>query len=194
VTADAPRVLALAGSAREASFNKRLIRIAARCVEEAGVGCTVIDLRDYPIPLYDGDLEAAEGLPAAAVALRQQFDAHAGFLIAAPEYNGSITPLLVNTIDWLSRSPQAAPDLRCYTGKVAALLSASPGPLGGMRGLNVVRNLLTNVGVTVIAPQVTIRKAADAFDAAGELVAEHDADNVADLARKFARAVRGWQH
>jgi len=192
MTATGPRVLAFAGSAREASFNKRLLRVAARDVEAAGVGCTIVDLRDHPLPLYDGDLEAREGLPANAAGLRRLFDAHAAFLIAAPEYNGSITPLLKNTLDWLSRSPTGTPDLRCYTGKVAALVSASPGPLGGMRGLAVVRSLLTNLGVTVIAPQVSIRQAHEAFDAQGALAAEHQAKQVADFARVFAGVVQGW--
>lgn len=187
-----PKILAFAGSVRRDSYNRRLLRVAAGGVEAAGLRCTVAELRDYPMPLYDGDLEAESGLPEPAVRFRALVADHDAFLIACPEYNGSITPLLKNTLDWLSRSPEATPDLRCYTGKVAALVSASPGPLGGMRGLAVVRNLLTNLGVTVIAPQVSIRQAHEAFDAHGELAAERQAKQVADFAREFAGVVQRW--
>lgn len=187
-----PQVLAFAGSARSASFNTQLVRIASGGIESAGLACTLIELRDPPLPLYDGDLEAADGLPANAVELRRLFAEHDAFLIAAPEYNGSISALLKNTIDWITRSPEAMPDLSCLRGKVAALLSASPGPLGGLRGLGVLRNLLTNVGVTVLANQFTLRKAAEAFTSDGRFRSEHDARRIEGLAQEFASVVRNW--
>jgi chromate reductase len=180
------RILALAGSARSQSFNAQLVRIAARGAEAAGSQCSVLDLREFSLPLYDADLEAAEGLPAAAARLRELFSEHQGLLIAAGEYNGSITPLLKNTIDWITRSPTATPDLSPFQGKVAALLSASPGPLGGMRSLPVVRSLLVNVGVTVLPDQITLRQAHDAFDATGELSDEKQRERVEALGRKLA--------
>lgn len=185
-----PKVLAFAGSARAASFNKRLVRIAAAGVEAAGLECTVLDLRDYPLPIYDGDLEAAEGLPESATRLRELFATHQGLLIAAPEYNSSITPLLKNTIDWVTRSPERAADLSGFEGKVAALLAASPGALGGLRGLVVLRSLLGNVGVTVLPGQVTVRQAHEAFDDDGWLRDERQAAKATALGRELADTLR----
>lgn len=183
---EAPRVLAFAGSARAESLNKKLVRIACHGVESAGVDCTLVDLRDHPLPLFDADLEAAEGLPAAAARLRDLFTGHQGLLIASPEYNSSISPLLKNTIDWVSRSPQATQDLSGFQGKVAALLAASPGPLGGLRGLTVLRSLLGNVGVTVLPGQLTLRNAAGAFGSGGELLEERQAERARGLGRELA--------
>ena len=116
-----PRILVFAGSAREGSLNKKLARIGARCVTEAGGEATFVDLRDYPIPLYDGDLEARDGMPPFALKLRDLFLSHQGLLIASPENNGSVAALLKNTIDWLSREHQGRSGLEPYRGKVAAI-------------------------------------------------------------------------
>lgn len=99
-----PRILAFAGSARKDSLNKRLVKIAAAGAVKAGAHVTILDLKNYPMPLYDGDLEAAEGLPPNAAVVRQLMLEHNGFLIASPEYNGSVSPLLKNVIDWTSRA------------------------------------------------------------------------------------------
>jgi NAD(P)H-dependent FMN reductase len=181
-----PRILAFAGSARRDSFNKRLVRAAVRGAEAAGVACTCIDLRDYPMPLYDGDLEAESGPPEAAARLRQALLDHEGLLISSPEYNGSISPLLKNCIDWASRSPKATPDLSPYQGKVAALMAASPGPLGGLRGLRIARELLANIGVTVLPGQMTLRRAAEAFDSDGELADAGQRGQAEGLGRTLA--------
>lgn len=188
-----PRILALAGSARRASYNKLLVKIAVRGAEAAGVPCTLIDLRDYPLPIYDGDLEAEEGLPSNAVKLKELFANHPGLLIASPEYNSSISPLLKNTIDWVSRSPEASADLSGFRGKVAGIMAASPGPLGGLRGLVVLRSLLGNIGCTVLANQFTIRQAAQAFDADGALVDSKQQAGVEALGRTLAEWVVRWQ-
>jgi len=182
----APRVLAFAGSARDGSYNKRLVRLAARGVEAAEVSCTLIDLRDHPLPLYDADLEAAEGLPPAAATLRALFSEHQGLLISSPEYNSSISPLLKNTLDWVSRSPQASADLSPYRGKLAALMAASPGALGGLRGLVTLRSLLGNIGVLVLPEQLAIRQAADAFGDDGELRDERQTQRAEALGRGLA--------
>ena len=179
------RIVALAGSARRESLNAKLARAAARGVEKAGGECTVLDLREFALPLYDGDLEAEAGLPEGAARLREIFSTHQGLLVAAGEYNGSITPLLKNVIDWISRSPNATPDLSPYQGKIAALLSASPGPLGGMRGLGVVRTVLGNIGVTVLPDQITLRQAHSAFDESGDLADEKQRERVEALGRKL---------
>ena len=123
------RILAFAGSARRDSLNKKLLQVAVAGARAAGAEVTVLDLRDLPLPLYDGDLEAAEGLPANARALKQQLRAHAGLLLACPEYNSSVTPLLKNAIDWASRAEPGEAPLACFEGKVAGLVSASPGAL-----------------------------------------------------------------
>jgi len=164
-----PRILAFAGSARKDSFNKKLVRIAARAAEEAGAEVTVLDLADYPLPLYDGDSEAMEGLPANAAKLKQLFLAHDGLLIASPEYNSSVTPLLKNTIDWVSRSAAGEEPLAAYKNKAAVLMAASPGGLGGLRGLVHLRAILQNIGVIVLPDQRAVSSAAGAFDEAGQL-------------------------
>lgn len=181
-----PRVVGFAGSAREASLNKKLVTAALAACAELGVETTQLDLREYPLPLYDGDLEAAEGLPENAARLREVLKANDGFIVAAPEYNGSITPLLKNTLDWVSRSPEASPDLSPYQGKFAVIAAASPGPLGGLRGLKVVRDLLTNLGVNVLANQVTLRSAHQEFSDDGSLAKAANQQKLAGLAAELA--------
>lgn len=162
-----PKILAFAGSARTDSYNKKLIKIAAEAAQKAGAEVTLIDLRDYSIPLYEGDLEAKEGTPLAALKIRELMIQSQGLLLAAPEYNSSITPLLKNTLDWISRPHAGQDGLLPYKNKVTALLSASPGALGGMRGLVTLRSMLGNMGVLVLPEQVCIMKAHEAFDAEG---------------------------
>ena len=150
------KILAFAGSARKDSFNKKLVKIAAEGAKAAGAEVTYLDFRDLPLPLFDEDLEAAEGLPENALKLKVMMKAHQGFLIACPEYNSSITPLLKNAIDWASRPEPGEPSLVCFKDKVAILISASPGGLGGLRGLVHVRSILSNIGVLVLPDQRAI--------------------------------------
>ena len=173
-----PKVLAFAGSARTESFNKKLIACAAARAREAGADVTELDLRDYPLPLFDQDLEAAEGMPENGQALKQMFIDHDAFLISAPEYNSSITPLLKNTIDWISRPGENEPPLVAYRGKVAGLLAASPGALGGLRGLVHVRSILGNIGVLVVPNQLAVNRAHEAFGEDGNLVDQRQRDQV----------------
>lgn len=163
-----PKILAFAGSLRTGSLNKRLIRVAAEAARAAGAEVTLIELRDYPLPPYDGDIEA-NGLPAAAVALKDLFKAHAGLLISAPEYNGGISGTLKNTIDWISRRGDDERSLAAFSGKFAGLMAASPGRLGAIRGLGQLRHVLTTVGVLVVPQQLGINAAATAFDEEGRL-------------------------
>jgi NAD(P)H-dependent FMN reductase len=165
----APKILAFAGSTRTDSFNKKLIHIAAAGARNAGAEVTVIDLRDYPMPLYGGDLEAKEGLPEAARRFKAVMLAHQGLLLSCPEYNSSITGVLKNAIDWASRQVLGEASLACFNGKVAGLLSASPGALGGLRGLVHVRAILGNINVLVVPEQLAVATAHDAFDAQGRL-------------------------
>jgi NAD(P)H-dependent FMN reductase len=181
------KLLAFAGSTRTESFNKNLVKIAAEGARAAGAEVTFIDLRDFPLPLYDGDLEAQDGLPENAKKLKQLMIAHHGFLVAAPEYNSSITPVLKNTIDWASRSENdAEPPLVCFHGKTVALMSASPGGLGGLRGLVHVRSIFGNIGAHVLPGQVAIPAAYEAFDENGALKNSDKQKSVADLGRKLA--------
>jgi NAD(P)H-dependent FMN reductase len=162
--------LAIAGSARRESYNKKLLEIAAAGARKAGGQVTVADLRDYPLPLFDQDLEAESGLPENGRRLKDLMLAHQGFLIAAPEYNSSITPLLKNTIDWASRPAPGEAPLACFTGKVAVVLSASPGSLGGLRGLVHLRAILGNIGTLVLPATISIPRAMDAFAPDGSLI------------------------
>ncbi len=163
-----PKILAFAGSARRESFNKKLIKIAAAGVEAAGAKVTLIDLADYPLPLVDQDLEAVKGLPEQVVALKQLFLEHDGLLMSCPEYNSSVTPLWKNTIDWVSRQAPGEGPLAAFKGKVATLMSASPGRLGGLRGLVHVRSILGNIGVVVLPEQIAVSEAHGSFTPDGK--------------------------
>jgi NAD(P)H-dependent FMN reductase len=179
------KILAFAGSARRDSFNKKLVKIAAEGVRNAGAEVTYLDFRDLPLPLYDEDLEEAEGLPTNARKLKELMKAHQGFLIACPEYNSSITPLLKNAIDWASRPEPGEPSLVCFKEKVAVLMSASPGALGGLRGLVHVRSILTNIGVLVLPNQKAIGNADRAFDENGNLQDESQQATILQLGNKL---------
>ena len=164
-----PRILAFAGSLRRDSFNKKLVPIAAKGAREAGAEVALIALKDFPLPLFDQDLEAEQGMPENGKKLKRLFIDHDGLLIAAPEYNSSITAVLKNAIDWVSRPAPGEPSLVAFRGKVATLMSASPGALGGLRGLVHVRSILGNIGVIVLPEQIAVAKASEAFNADGSL-------------------------
>ena len=165
-----PKILAFAGSLRKDSFNKKLVKVAAEGARAAGAEVTVIDLKEYPLPVYDGDLETAEGLPANAKKLKQLFLSHQGLLIASPEYNSSIPGGLKNMIDWVSRTEtKEEPPLACFNKKVAAIMSASPGGLGGLRALVPLRAMLENIGILVLPGQLAVSKADQAFNDNGSL-------------------------
>ena len=185
----APKILAFAGSTRTDSFNKKLVRIAVSGARQAGAEVTHIDLRDYTLPLYDGDLEQREGLPANARKLKDLFLAHQGLLIAAPEYNSSISAVLKNAIDWVSRPVPGEPPLGCFIDKVAALMSASTGALGGLRGLVTVRSILGNIRVIVLPDQVAVPKAHEAFNPDGSLKDPKQQAAVENLGRNLAQVL-----
>jgi chromate reductase, NAD(P)H dehydrogenase (quinone) len=184
------RVLAFAGSTRRDSFNKKLVRVAAEAARQAGGEVSLIDLADFPLPLYDGDLEAASGQPENSQRLYELFKSHQALLLSCPEYNSSITAVLKNVIDWVSRPRPGEPELVAFTGKVAALMSASPGGFGGMRGLVHVRAILGNIGTLVIPSQVSVPKANDAFNADGSLREEKLAQRVAKVAKELVVTTR----
>ncbi|MEH1970568.1 MAG: NAD(P)H-dependent oxidoreductase [Nostoc sp.] len=179
--ASTPKILAFAGSTRIDSYNKKLVKIAAAGAKAAGAEVTYIDLRDLPLPLYDEDLEAQEGLPANARTFKELMISHQGLLIASPEYNSSLTAVLKNAIDWASRpAPNEAP-LAAFAGKVASIMSASPGALGGLRGLVHLRSILGNIKVLVLPDQIAVPKAYEAFNPDGTLVDPKQQESIEKL-------------
>lgn len=180
-----PDVLAFAGSTRSGSFNDKLLAIACGMATEAGANVNHIQLADYPLPLFNQDLEARDGQPENAARLKAMFMDHAGLLLACPEYNSSITPLLKNTIDWVSRQAEGESPLAAYQGKTACLISASPGALGGLRGLRHVREILSNINVLVAPGQFALSQASGAFDTSGSLKDESQAGRLRDCIGSF---------
>jgi chromate reductase, NAD(P)H dehydrogenase (quinone) len=185
----APKILVFAGSTRVDSYNKRLARVAAEALRASGAEVTLLDLRELAMPLYDGDLEKSEGLPANAKEFKRRMIAHEGFLISSPEYNSSISGVLKNAIDWASRPEPGEPSLVAFSGKVAALVAASPGNLGGLRGLVTVRSILSNIGVLVLPDQLAVPQAHAAFDDDGKLKDPKQQTTVERIARRLATTV-----
>ena len=185
-----PKILAFAGSTRKDSYNKKLVKVAIAGAQKAGGQVTHVDLKDYPLPLFDGDLEIESGFPPDAEKLRQLFLTHQGLLISAPEYNSSISGVLKNTIDWLSRQqPQDGP-LACFSDKVAVLMSASPGALGGLRGLATVRSILGNIKVLVLPEQIAVGRADQAFNPDGTLKDPQQQSAVEGLGVRLVEVLR----
>lgn len=184
--ASVTKILAFAGSTRTDSFNKKLVKIAADGAREAGAEVTLLDLRDLPLPLYDGDLEAKDGIPENAKKLKKIMLEHQALLIASPEYNSSISGVLKNAIDWISRPEPGEKPLACFDQKVAGLMSASPGALGGLRGLVHVRSILGNIKVMVIADQVAVSKAQEAFNEDGTIKDEKQQQSVRSIGAQVA--------
>ncbi|GHC66985.1 NADPH-dependent FMN reductase [Limoniibacter endophyticus] len=188
------RILVFAGSLRTGAYSGLTADAAQAALAAEGAEVTRISLADYVLPIMDQDLEAEEGLPRAAIALARQFAGHDGFLIASPEYNGSMPPLLKNAIDWVSRVEGHDPKIKPFDDKVAALCSSSPGKLGGMRGLVHLRAVLNACNVEVIARQCSISRASQAFDADGTLREEADRKAIRLVARRlvdYAAAIAG---
>lgn len=182
------RILAFGGSLRTASFNHKLVTIAARGARGAGVQVTLIRLKDFPMPIFDQDIEDAQGMPENAAKLKALFAEHDGLLIASPEYNSGITGALKNAIDWVSRATSDdEPPLSAFKGKTAALVAASPGRFGGSRSLAQLRPLLENIGVTVLPDQVTIPKVHEQMDDEGELSDPALLASVLELGAKLAK-------
>lgn len=163
------KVLAFAGSTRADSHNRKLLSIAAKAAESAGAVVTVLDLAVLALPLYNGDSEKSTGIPDGGLRLKTMMAEHDGLLIASPEYNSGLSALLKNALDWASRRVGDEPPLASYQGLVAAIVSASPGRLGGARGLMSLRQVLSACGALVIPNQFALAEAHKAFDATGAL-------------------------
>jgi NAD(P)H-dependent FMN reductase len=161
------RLLLIAGSARRGALSVKLRDAARRVADAAGAATEVLDLRALALPLYDGDLEAAQGVPSGATALRDAIAGHNALVIATPEYNGFPTPLVINAFDWLSRLKDGT---AVTAGKPVALLSSSPGALGGLRAMNFLRQYLQMAfQMLVLPPQQAVGRANEAFTVDGTL-------------------------
>lgn len=163
------KILAFAGSTREGSVNKKLVIEAAKIARQMQANVKVIDLKDYPMPFYDGDLESREGMPIKAKQFRQLMIENDVIMIASPEYNGSLSAVLKNAIDWASRGENGGSSREAFKGKKFVIMSASPGSSGGARGLVHLRTIIENIGGTVLSQQVVVPDAYNAFDEQGYL-------------------------
>lgn len=171
-----PKILAFSGSIRSGSFNTRLLGSAIRQLASHDAEITRISLADYPLPIYDADLEKEKGVPENAKKLAKLFDQHDGMFISTPEYNGSLSPLMKNTIDWISRVNEIdGKKVSPFRGKVGALSSCSPGMAGGMSMLYHLRDILFRLGVLVISEQVAVGGGDNAFDDEDRLTDERAA-------------------
>jgi NAD(P)H-dependent FMN reductase len=187
------RLLAMTGSARRASLNRRVLAVLIRGAEAAGATVTQFEPRDYPMPLYDGDLEERDGIPDSAASLQELLARHDGVLLASPEYNGFFSPLLKNTFDWVSRplpDGSGRPGTIHVRGKPAGLVSASPGALGGIRSLQHTRQYLSNLGFLVVPEQTGVPHADKAFDDTGNLRDERLRGAVEGVGVAVARLAR----
>ena len=186
-----PKLLIFAGSTRQASFNRKLAHVAAQMAHASGAEVTHIELSDFDIPMYNADLEA-KGTPADVMKLKQLMFEHPAWIICSPEYNGSYTALLKNTIDWVSSPVKSDPawqeGFKSFTGKVVGMLSASPGALGGLRSQSHLAPLLLNAQCWVAPQAFALGSAAEAFDAQGQLVSDAHRKNVQAVIDQVLRA------
>ena len=185
------KILSFDGSGRTGSINQDLLDKVVTEAKSHGATGAVLDLTKYNLPIYNGDLEAEEGLPEGVQALKDIFKAHDAFLIASPEYNGGYSPLLKNTIDWVSRPVKGEPPLNCFQGKVAGLISAAPGKLGGLRGLYQLNTILFGIGVLVLPNMVSVGFYNDARDESGQLKHDNDKKAVATLGKRIVDVTKG---
>lgn len=179
------KILAFAGSARKDSYNKKLAAVAAKGASDAGADVTLIDLADYDMPIFNEDHEAAEGMPTGAQEFKELLKSHDGFIICSPEYNSSYSALLKNSIDWASRMEEGEKPLEAFKGKTALILAASPGALGGLRGLVNLRMLLQNIGIFVLPGQKAVVKAHEKFGDDGNFVDPKQQKSIFDLAKEL---------
>jgi NAD(P)H-dependent FMN reductase len=186
-----PKILAFAGSLREHSFNKRVLRVAIAGARAAGADVTELDLRDYPMPLYNADEHAKNGFDANAARFQQTLSEHDGLLIATPEYNGSVPGGLKNAIDWASRKSDKFGMVEVFKGKTAAMITASPGAFGGLRCLAHLRGVLSIMLVNVLPMEIAVTFVADKFQAdAEEMTDEKTKKILEDLGAQLAEMLK----
>ena len=187
-----PKILVIPGSLRSESYNVRLAALATKELTLAEAEVTRISLADYPLPIYDADLAARSGPPANALKLKQLVGAHPGVFIASPEYNASVTPLLKNAIDWVSTVRESGePQLAVFQNRVFAIGGASPGRSGALNSLLTLRQVLAiGCRALVVAEQVSIPNAAQAFDEMGELTDSRAAAQLKTVVKKLIEYVQ----
>ena len=184
------KILAFAGSTRDGSFNNAIVKVAAQGAKEAGAEVTLISLADYEMPIFNEDEEAEFGIPENALAFKALLMEHDGFLIASPEYNSSYPALLKNAIDWASRMSEGEKPLQAFKGKVAGIMAASAGGLGGLRVLVVLRMLLENIGMVVNPNQKAIAKVNTLLDDSGNVSDEKTIKQLKNLGKETAELAR----
>lgn len=168
-----PKILALAGSYRENSYNKRVLSVAVEGARAAGADVTVIDLRDFPLPVLNMDEVEANGFDKNALRLQDAFAEQDGILVASPEYNASIPGGLKNAIDWASRKSEKYGMNEVFHGKVAAMITASPGSFGGIRCLSHFRGVFSIMGVNVLPSEIAVGFVSGMFDGDGTDMTDH---------------------
>lgn len=184
------KIVAFAGSSRVDSYNKKLIKVSIPYLEEFGAEVIFLDLKDYPLPVFDEDTEAAQGVPPLVRELKDIFISADGFLISSPEYNGFFSGLFKNTIDWLSRKVEGYPPLECFQHKTVGLMAASPGGLGGIRVLPHVRHLLSNLQMYVIPGQFGLGNAGSAFSDDGSLIDKKQQESVKNICKNLVEITK----
>mgnify|MGYP006109216621 FL=1 len=185
-----PKVLAFAGSTRKESVNKRLARIALQAAKKAGAETTFVDLQDFNIPLYCDDLVATEGIPEGVLQFKQLLNSHNGFFIASPEYNGSLTGVLKNAIDWATIKADGEERMSCWNGKIAGLVSASPGGLGGIRGLHHLRTILAGIGTFVLPNHLAVGNSTENLQNEKQITDEKLQLQLESLTHEMVRVIR----
>lgn len=183
-------VLVFAGSARKDSFNKKLAQYVAKQLADKGVSHTFADLNDYQAPIYHGDDEADSGIPESMKKFKELMKSHDAFLIASPEYNGFVPPLLINTFSWCSRPEPGDTNLAATRGKYIGLMATSPGPMGGIRMLPRLREALGDLGAIVVPGPVAIGGSMGAFDEDGNLSEEANQKRVSALIETLITTAR----
>ncbi len=178
--------LAFCGSARKDSFNQKTLDCVVDALHANGETITSISLNDFPQPIYNGDEETASGLPEATVRMKTLLIKHDALIIGCPEYNGFMTPLLMNTIDWATRSREASPDLSCFKGKPVLITSCSPGPRGGLRAGAHLKTMLSGIGCIVSPDNFIVSGAFGAFDESGKLKDENLQRRAEQVASRFS--------
>jgi len=163
-----PKILAFAGSLREHSYSKRVVKTAMKGAENAGAEVTYIDLRDYPMLIYNADDHEKDGFHVNAAKLQKLLSEHDGLLICSPEYNGSLSGALKNAIDWTSRQSDEFKMVEVFKGKFAAIMTESPGVFGGLRCLGHLRTVLSIMFVNVLPSEIAVGKVHTMFDGDGD--------------------------
>src|SRR5215204_5731065 len=172
------KILAFAGSLREHAYSKRVVKTAIRGAERAGAEVTYIDLRDFPMTIYNADDHEHNGFDAKALEFQRLLNEHNGLLICSPEYNGSLSGALKNAIDWASRRSDEFKMGEVFGGKVCAIMTESPGSFGGLRCLGHLRSILSILGVNVLPSEIAVSKVHEMFDGNGETMTNETMKNL----------------